>query len=52
MNVTFGLFPPLPELQPAKPGGKPRKLKGADRKKAHGERALADLAVWLEKIGE
>ncbi len=52
MNVTFGLFPPLPEPQPAKPGGKPRKLKGADRKKAHGERALADLAVWLEKLGE
>ena len=50
MNVTFGLFPPLPEAAPVKPGGKPRKLKGADRKKAHGERALADLAAWLENI--
>ncbi len=52
MNVTFGLFPPLPEAAPAKPGGKPRKLKGADRKKAHSARALADLAAWLEKIGK
>jgi methylenetetrahydrofolate--tRNA-(uracil-5-)-methyltransferase len=40
MNVNFGLFPPLP--------AKPR-VKGKDRKQAMSERALADLAVWLEK---
>ena len=40
MNVNFGLFPPLP------PG---RKIKGKDRKQAMSERALADLAGWLEK---
>ncbi|SBV93800.1 Methylenetetrahydrofolate--tRNA-(uracil-5-)-methyltransferase TrmFO [uncultured Alphaproteobacteria bacterium] len=48
MNVTFGLFPDLPLLEPKVPGGKPRRLKGADRKKAHGARALAALAEWLK----
>ncbi len=48
MNVTFGLFPDLPELPPKVPGGKPRRLKGADRKKAHSARALAALADWLK----
>jgi folate-dependent tRNA-U54 methylase TrmFO/GidA len=47
MNITFGLFPDLPMVEPTKPGGKPRKLKGADRKKAHAARALADLEGWL-----
>ncbi len=37
MNVNFGLFPPLG-----------RKLKKAERKPAYGERALADLAAWLD----
>jgi methylenetetrahydrofolate--tRNA-(uracil-5-)-methyltransferase len=40
MNVNFGLFPPLP------PG---KKIKGKDRKQAMSERALQDLAGWLEK---
>lgn len=47
MNITFGLFPDLPLVELKKPGGKPRKLKGADRKKAHAARALADLESWL-----
>ncbi len=38
MNVTFGLFPPLPE------SGKTR---GRDRKKALSQRALAALDDWL-----
>jgi methylenetetrahydrofolate--tRNA-(uracil-5-)-methyltransferase len=41
-NVTFGIIAPLePE-----PGRRPKK--GADRKAAISERALADLARWLE----
>jgi methylenetetrahydrofolate--tRNA-(uracil-5-)-methyltransferase len=41
-NVTFGIVAPLePE-----PGKRPKK--GADRKTAISERALADLARWLE----
>ncbi len=47
MNVTFGLFPDLPLAEPKKPGGKPRRLKGGDRKRAHAARALADLEAWL-----
>jgi methylenetetrahydrofolate--tRNA-(uracil-5-)-methyltransferase len=47
MNITFGLFPDLPLADPVKPGGKPRHLKGADRKKAHATRALVDLQAWL-----
>jgi methylenetetrahydrofolate--tRNA-(uracil-5-)-methyltransferase len=39
MNCNFGLFPPLVET------GKP--LKGAARKQALAQRALADLAAWL-----
>jgi len=42
MNVNFGLFPDLPA------DGR-RKIKGADRKRAMAERALADLGDWLEK---
>jgi methylenetetrahydrofolate--tRNA-(uracil-5-)-methyltransferase len=40
MNVSFGLFPPLP------PGSKAR---GKDRKKAQSARALADLEPWLKQ---
>jgi methylenetetrahydrofolate--tRNA-(uracil-5-)-methyltransferase len=40
MNVNFGLFPPLPDT------GK-RGPRGADRKTALAERALADLDRWL-----
>jgi len=40
MNVNFGLFPPLPQT---------RKIKGKDRKQAMSERALEDLAAWLER---
>jgi methylenetetrahydrofolate--tRNA-(uracil-5-)-methyltransferase len=42
MNVTFGLFPELP---PA-----PKKIRGRDRKRLMSERALADLAGWLETL--
>jgi methylenetetrahydrofolate--tRNA-(uracil-5-)-methyltransferase len=37
MNVNFGLFPPLE-----------KKVKGKDRKQAMSDRALADLAAWLD----
>ncbi len=37
MNVNFGLFPEF------------RTAKGKDRKRAMSERALVDLAVWLEQ---
>jgi len=40
MNVNFGLFPPLSQT---------RKIKGKDRKQAMSERALEDLAAWLER---
>jgi len=36
MNVNFGLFPEL------------KTVRGKDRKKAMSDRALADLAVWLD----
>ena len=39
MNVNFGLFPEL------------KTARGKDRKKAMSDRALADLAVWLESSG-
>jgi len=38
MNVNFGLFPEL------------KTARGKDRKKAMSERALADLAAWLEQV--
>lgn len=45
MNVNFGLFPDLP-VDPAKWGKKgPR---GKDRKQALAQRALDDLAGWLQ----
>jgi len=42
-NITFGIMPPLDE------SGQGRRLKGADRKRALSERALADLSVWLHE---
>ena len=47
MNINFGLFPPPAPVAPA-PCNKPRKLKGKDRKKAMSDRALSDLAEWIE----
>lgn len=43
MNINFGLIPPPPV-----PEGR-KKIKGLDRKRAQSERALADLAVWIQK---
>src|SRR6185312_6755384 len=40
MNVNFGLFPELPGYR------------GKDRKRAMAERALADLAIWLDASQE
>jgi methylenetetrahydrofolate--tRNA-(uracil-5-)-methyltransferase len=40
MNVNFGLFPPLPRRIP-------KKHRGA----AYAERALEDLAAWVQEIG-
>ncbi len=42
MNVNFGLFPPLEAAS-----GR-RRIKGRERKKLMAQRALADLAGWLE----
>lgn len=50
MNVTFGLFPELPPEPPRTPGGRPRRLRGGDRKRAHCARALADLETWLKTL--
>lgn len=47
MNINFGIFPTISGETTA--NGKFRKLKGADRKQAYCQRALADLDVWLEK---
>jgi len=40
MNVNFGLLPPLN-----------LRLRGKAKKEMHSQRALADLAVWLEQTG-
>ena len=48
-NITFGIMPPLDEGSDGGPGGQRRRLKGADRKRALSERALADLSVWLHE---
>src|SRR5436190_3168375 len=48
-NITFGIMPPLDEGSDGGPGGQRRRLKGADRKRALSERALADLPVWLHE---
>ncbi|MBL8550289.1 MAG: methylenetetrahydrofolate--tRNA-(uracil(54)-C(5))-methyltransferase (FADH(2)-oxidizing) TrmFO [Hyphomonadaceae bacterium] len=47
MNVNFGLFP---EIEATDARG--RKLKGPDRKRALAERALGDLAAWLDATGQ
>jgi len=41
MNVNFGLFPPLT--------GEAAAIRGRESKKAMSQRALADLANWLEE---
>jgi methylenetetrahydrofolate--tRNA-(uracil-5-)-methyltransferase len=50
MNVNYGLFPEIGEIDLTGPNGK--RLKGADkaraRKRAMSLRALADLDVWLQ----
>jgi methylenetetrahydrofolate--tRNA-(uracil-5-)-methyltransferase len=40
MNANYGLFPPLE-----------RRVRGREKKKAMGERALADLGAWLDLTG-
>jgi methylenetetrahydrofolate--tRNA-(uracil-5-)-methyltransferase len=45
MNINYGLFPPIAEA----PGGG-RRLRGADRKRAVGITALADLKEWQEQL--
>lgn len=46
MNINFGIFPTISGEVTA--NGKFRKIKGADRKQAYSQRALADLQTWLE----
>ncbi|MBQ9271666.1 MAG: methylenetetrahydrofolate--tRNA-(uracil(54)-C(5))-methyltransferase (FADH(2)-oxidizing) TrmFO [Alphaproteobacteria bacterium] len=48
MNINFGLFPTIQGEKTA--NGKFRKIKGADRKEAYCQRALADFAKWQESI--
>ena len=43
MNINFGLFPPIGPVE------KKKKLRGADKKAALAERALADLDVWRKQ---
>ena len=50
MNINFGIFPTISGERTA--NGKFRKIKGAERKTAYCERALADLSPWLEKLNE
>jgi methylenetetrahydrofolate--tRNA-(uracil-5-)-methyltransferase len=40
MNVNFGLLPPLPV-----------RLRGKAKKEMHSQRALAELAAWLDQTG-
>jgi methylenetetrahydrofolate--tRNA-(uracil-5-)-methyltransferase len=47
-NITFGIMPALDEGAPGAMGAR-RRLKGADRKRALSDRALADLSVWLHE---
>lgn len=48
MNINFGIFPTIQgEITT---NGKFRKIKGADRKEAYCQRALADFTDWLEHI--
>lgn len=53
MNVNFGLFPPI---EAPTHGADGKKLKGEERSRAKklalAERALSDLAGWLDVIGE
>jgi methylenetetrahydrofolate--tRNA-(uracil-5-)-methyltransferase len=44
MNVTFALFPELPEVKDER--GKP--VRGRDRKKLYSMRAKADLGAWMD----
>ena len=48
MNVNFGLFPPI---DPPSHDADGRRIKGRDKtfakKRAMAERALADLAAWI-----
>lgn len=48
MNINFGIFPTISGEVTA--NGKFRKIKGADRKLAYSQRALAELETWLEKF--
>lgn len=48
MNINFGLFPELPKAMT--PKGKPRYLKGAEKKAALTSRALAAAERWLNEI--
>lgn len=50
MNINFGIFPTIQGEITA--NGKFRKIKGADRKEAYCQRALADFTDWLEHIND
>ena len=48
MNINFGLFPELPKVMTAK--GKPRYLKGTEKKAALTSRAIETVTRWLNEI--
>lgn len=48
MNINFGLFPTIQGEITS--NGKFRKIKGANRKEAYCQRALADFEKWMEQI--
>lgn len=48
MNINFGIFPTIQGETTT--NGKFRKIKGMDRKKAYSERAMAEIAPWIEEI--
>ncbi len=50
MNINFGLFPPLPNLETDESGRKIKRLKGKDRKAAHARRALQELDNWIKEL--
>lgn len=48
MNINFGIFPTIAGETTI--NGKFRKIKGMDRKVAYSQRALAEIAPWIESL--
>lgn len=48
MNINFGIFPTIQGETTI--NGKFRKIKGMDRKTAYSERALMEIATWINEV--